>query len=261
MKKGFLICFGLVYVASAPAQLVFSGAPLSDSLDALPTAPAFTFLDNWVDNSTALGWYRTLISDGTPGVENRFRVDDGTATGGSLWSLGQFSSTDRALGMTPSSNLPTMFFGVRILNASGSTLSSIAIDYVGEQWRQGADGFDSLRFSYQVGATDLQSGTWTEVPAMSFDAVHQSGTIQARNGNLPENQQAISGTLSNLQWAAGDSLWIRWKALDRPGANHTLAVDNLRIQAVPEPASWTVLGLGAAAILRRLRQPRATPNT
>lgn len=52
-----------------------SGSNLQSNLDDLPTAGAFQNLDGtWVDGVTAAGWYKLMTSDGTPGVENRFRV-------------------------------------------------------------------------------------------------------------------------------------------------------------------------------------------
>ncbi len=223
----------------------------SDNLDALPTANSFTFLDNWVDNSTLPNWYRTLISDGTPGVENRFRVDDGSAESGSLWSLGAFGSTERALGFTPSSNLPTQHIGVRLVNTTGQVLTEASISYLGEQWRQGADGFDALRFSYQIGAPTLTGGTWNAVPSMDFAALHQTGSPTRRDGNLAENRAQVSGVLSGLDWQPGESLWLRWTGLDRARANHTLAVDDLRVEAVPEPATALVVLVGLAGLRAR----------
>jgi hypothetical protein len=251
MKRVSLL-LGASLSACSFAQLGYSGGVLADNLNQLPTASSFTFLDNWQDNSTLAGWYRTVISDGTPGVENRFRVDDGGATGGSVWSLGTFGSSDRALGFTTSSNLVTIHIGVRLVNLTSTVLTQADISYFGEQWRTGVAGRNEMRLSYQIGAASLTTGTWTARTDLDFISIQEAGGPIALNGNLAENRRQIQGTLTGLNWNPGESLWIRWTGSDRPGADHTLAVDDFAVQAVPEPMTLSAFGL--AFLLFRRRQ-------
>ena len=59
-------------------------------------------------------------------------------------------------------------------------------------------------------------------------------------------------------WAAGDTLWVRWVEKNDAGNDHGLAIDNLSIQtvsAVPEPGTYAMLlaGLGVVGIAARRR--------
>lgn len=248
-------CFGamtmLAGMTIASAQISFGGL-WHESFDGLPTASSFAALDNWQNNLTLPGWSRRIISDGTPGVETRFRVDDGGATGGSLWSLGAFGSSERALGFTPSSNMPTGHIAVELVNSSGAMIDSLAIRYTGEQWRRGVDGDDALEFSHQRGTVDLVSGTWQIDSALTFAALQTTGGPLRLDGNVAENRRLISGTLTGLNWQPGESLRLRWTGLDRLGADHTLAIDDLQVETVPEPMTLAVLaGLGIGIIRHR----------
>lgn len=244
-------------VAVAASQVSFTGS-WQESFDGLPTASTFSILDNWQNNATLPGWSRLLISDGTPGVETRFRVDDGNATGGSMWSLGAFGSTERALGFTPSSNLPTGHIAVELINSTGAVIRDLAIRYTGEQWRRGVDGDDALTFSYRRGGIDLTSGMWQAEDSLTFDAPQTTGGPVRLDGNAAGNRRLIAGTLINLDWQPGESLWLRWTGVDRLGADHTLAIDDLQVEAVPEPVTLAVMaGMGIGALRRRRsRAPR-----
>jgi hypothetical protein len=56
----------------------------------------------------------------------------------------------------------------------------------------------------------------------------------------------------NIDWLPGESLWLRWTGIDRQGADHTLAVDDLQVEAVPEPVTLGVMiGLGMGIARRR----------
>jgi hypothetical protein len=74
MMKGLGVASLAAGVSVAAAQISFGGS-WQESFDALPTATSFSALDDWQNNVTLPGWSRLLISDGTPGVENRFRGD------------------------------------------------------------------------------------------------------------------------------------------------------------------------------------------
>jgi hypothetical protein len=67
-----------------------------------------------------------------------------------------------------------------------------------------------------------------------------------------ENRRLVAGTLINIDWQPGESLWLRWTGNDRQGADHTLAVDDLHVEAVPEPVTLGVMiGLGIGVARRR----------
>ncbi len=128
-----------------------------------------------------------------------------------------------------------------------------------EQWRSGSNNTvnEISAFEYSLDATDLSTGTWTA--ATGFDLVEKltaSIAAEAQNGNLPENQTAISATLSDLTWTAGSTLWIRWSDVNDLGSDGICTIDNMvmtvttgAVTADPEPTNYpTTFAASAAAI-------------
>ncbi len=69
--------------------------------------------------------------------------------------------------------------------------------------------------------------------------------------------------LENLDWANGDTLWLRWQYTNNVGNDHGLAIDDLSLGVlplpVPEPAGAPLLLAGLAALgmmVRRRAQRR-----
>lgn len=250
-------CVFIVCAFSAHAQVSYgvAGSTYSEDFNSLPTSGTFQNLDGmWLDGVTLPGWSRVLTSDGTPGVENRWRVDDGNAPGGSLYCYGTFGSSDRALGFVTSSNIPVADVGMALRNDTGLVLTWVQIDYVGEQWRHGTADAQSLAFSYGLGNASLLSGTFTAASSLDFHAPRTVGPNAGLDGNLASNRVAISGSLNGLTWLPGQVLWLRWTGMNAAAGDHGLSVDDLRMRAVPEPSSAAVLLLGAGFLRRRQRR-------
>src|SRR5262245_55846626 len=118
------------------------GSPLTENFDTL--AQSSTGIA-WTDNSTIPGWYsnRTTYNAGT-----------GSSNTGALYSFGVAGTnpvTDRALGSVASGGTATIYQAVRLTNNTGGTITSLNINYVGEQWRNGGNTTaHSLTFQYQV---------------------------------------------------------------------------------------------------------------
>jgi hypothetical protein len=49
-------------------------------------------------------------------------------------------------------------------------------------------------------------------------------------------------------------LWLVWTDPNNPDNDHGLAIDNLQVTAVPEPASLAMLAFGAVGIGAALRR-------
>ncbi|HMS56677.1 MAG TPA: PEP-CTERM sorting domain-containing protein [Fimbriimonadaceae bacterium] len=245
----------LTTFAVAQRSYVTNGSVLSENFDGLPTSSSFLNLDGtWSDNTTLPGWYRVMTSDGTPGVENRWRVDDGNAPGGSLYSYGSFGSSDRALGFVTSTNLPRIDVGLALRNDTGGTLTGFSLRFVGEQWRHGTSGAQSLDFSFGIGNASLSSGLYTRVGALDFHAPQVSGTNSGLNGNFATNRRVIQGSINGFAWNPNEVMWLRWTGTDHPAGDHGLALDNLEFMAVPEPGGVATLGLGVVCLIRRKRK-------
>jgi hypothetical protein len=208
---------------------------------------------SWVNDSTLSGWYAART--GT----NNLTAGTGSSATGSLYSFGTGTNTERALGSVSSGTTGTVTWGVRIANNTGNTVTGFNINYVGEQWRSGGgtSPAQTVDFQYRIGGTDLTSGVWTDFNTLDFTSPIFSTTAGALDGNLVANQTAKSGTLSSLNLANGEEIWLRWSDIDHPSNDHGLAIDNFAIsaiqaQAVPEPADMmgTALAVCAVAILK-----------
>ena len=67
----------------------------------------------------------------------------------------------------------------------------------------------------------------------------------------------MSATITGINWAPGDTLFIRWNDTDDTGTDAGIAIDNLSmIATVPEPSGGLLIGLGFAALALRRRNPR-----
>src|SRR4029077_12948716 len=97
-----------------------------------------------------------------------YGVDTGASTTGDTYSYGSAAATDRALGGLRSGTLIPNF-GAAFSNATGNTITSLAVAYTGEEWRNGTAGrTDQINFQYSLDATDISTGTWTAVSALNF---------------------------------------------------------------------------------------------
>src|SRR3954467_8502072 len=119
-------------------------------------------------NSLAInGWFMTESGGGARDNE-QYAVDTGGSTTGDMYSYGAAGSTERALGQLRSGTLIPLF-GACFTNNTGSTITSLAVAYTGEEWRLGtAARTDQMNFEYSLNATDLVTGTWTNVAALNF---------------------------------------------------------------------------------------------
>lgn len=251
---------GLALSAAAMA------APISlTTLNSVGYTQNFDALSNTAGSTTnalALNGWSLTESGGGARDNELYSVDNGSSTTGDIYSYGSAGSTDRALGTLRSGTLVPIF-GAAFTNDTGSTITSLLISYVGEQWRVGTTGRpDRLDFQYSLDATDLVNGTWVNADLLDFLAPVTSAA-GARDGNAAANRTAIASTIDNLSILAGASFWIRWTDFDASGADDGLAVDDFTLrangaaaQALPEPASVALVALalaGAAFSRRRAR--------
>lgn len=214
----------------------------------------------WVDNSTIGGWWWDSNNSSRNPDSYGYIADRGNNNTGSGHSYGADGSSERAMGALSSSGTDIMF-GVRFYNNSGSAipLNNILISYVGEQWRQNTSTANTLAFSYAINSSAIPdtldgSASWTSQSALDFTAP-KTGSVAELDGNLSENRVAFSnvalassGSLNN-----GEYLMLRWK---RAGTNSPgLAVDDFKLEVIPEPAAVGLMafGLFVAGVLRRQR--------
>ena len=172
-----------------------------------------------------------------------------TATARGVVSCGK--TTDRALGaitggwVTYPQNIK---IGAKFINNTGAAITSLQIEYTGEQWRRfittsaGGGQPDAnpsnhpkskLSFSYKLDDGTLNDGDWIAVAALDFEGpvTEVQGPL---NGNDDTNRAKKTFTLTGLNIPNGATFWIRWEkdsAIDGVTNNDCLAIDDFSLIA------------------------------
>ncbi len=234
---------GLPYTpAQAGVLTVNPGGPATIELytqnfDALPTSATnvtniaasvfLTALPGWAITSTVV----------TRGISN------GGGTGGTVYSFGTSSATDRALGGLASGSTGTQHWGFCYTNSQASPIIDLTLDYVGEQWRVAQLNANQLDVSYSLEAavaSDLATTVdddagWTRLNALDFVSPTLSSTAAALDGNAAANRTAKTYSWTGLNLAVGSSLCVRWRDIDNSGGDHGLAIDDLILRGTLAP--------------------------
>jgi len=266
-----------------------TGATYVQSFDTLPITPTNASLGNspasWTDDNAApgagnfsiVGWYLYHPTSATEGGFNghqRMRIGNGSSSTGAFMSFGTNAATDRALGdvgaNTLAANSDNMYYALRLTNSTTDTLTDFTVSFNGEQWRQGASTTsDPISFAYSTNATSSTffdntgaNATYTAVPSLTFNAPQSAAFTggQALDGNAAANRQALSASVSGINWAPGTDLWLRWASIQDPLTDHGMGIDDVNFSAtasggvVPEPTSLVLLPAGSVLLgLRRRR--------
>ena len=219
---GVLPITALPALAAGSIPLTALDTPYTQDFDTLATSgTANTFLPN--------GW--DLAETGTSTRNNgAYAASTGSDNAGDVYSFGALASIERAYGTLLSGTL-TPTIGASFTNSTGSTITTLSIAYVGEQWRLGASGrgADRLDFQYSMDATNLTTGVWTDADTLDFSSPVTVGTIGQLDGNAAGNRSAVSSTIQNLSIPDGASLWIRWTDFNATNADDGLGVDEFSL--------------------------------
>lgn len=227
--------------AWAQVSLNTLDVPSTQSFNTLPSSGSAT----WVNNTTIPGWYHTRTGTGTTVV-----ADSGSGTGGNLYSYGGAAASDRALGSLGSSNVAAgnFFWGVRLQNNTGTTITSLDVSYTGEQWRNSTAAAQVVAFTYLIGSPTVTGSLaefqapGTPVTALDFTSPVSGGIAGALNGNAAANQQARAATITGLSIPAGAEVMLRWSDPDHSGTDHGLAIDDVSLTPHGIPASGLHVG-------------------
>jgi uncharacterized repeat protein (TIGR01451 family) len=227
--------------AAGGISLTTLGTPYTQNFDTLPASGSAT----WTNDTTIAGWYHARTGTGTTIVAN-----DGSGVGGNLYSYGTGTATDRALGSLGSGGAAAgnFFWGVRLVNNTGSTITSLDVSYTGEQWRNSAAAAQTVAFSYLVGSPGV-TGTLAEfqsagvaVTSLDFTSPVTGGAAGALNGNLAANRTALTFTINGLSVPNGTEVMLRWSDPDHTGSDHGLSIDDFSVtpHAAPSGPNLTI---------------------
>ncbi len=205
---------------------------ISQNFDTLATTGT---ANAWADDTTLPGWYSQFTAVTTnPTV---YRAEAGAGNAGAIYSYGTGAATERALGSVGSAATGIIYNALKLTNSSGSTITSLAISYNGEQWRNGGNtNAHQLDFQYQIASpgtiTDANTPTtgWVDADALDFVSPTVGAAATALDGNAAANRTAKAATLS-VSVASGQEVWLRVKDIDDGGADHGLAIDDFSVTA------------------------------
>lgn len=235
----FLVTAVAIAVIVRPSSAITNGgsittlnSPLTENFNTLATAGT---ANAWSDNSTIGGLYAQFGA--VPTNPTVYIADAGTSNTGGIHSHGTGTNTERALGSVGSNTTGDIFFGFNLTNNTGTTITSLDVSYIGEQWRNGGNtAAQQLDFQYQVVTpgtiTDANMPTtgWIDFNGLDFVSPIVGATAAALDGNAAANRTAKSDTIT-VTVNAGQEIWIRWKDTNDAGNDHGLAVDDLSVTA------------------------------
>jgi predicted extracellular nuclease/phosphodiesterase/alkaline phosphatase D-like protein len=203
----------------------------------------------WTIDVTLPGWQLFRQPALTPVAISSYNADTGAGNSGTFLSYGSSASSDRALGSLGSggayfgsaaSGAVAGWFAVALNNATAAPITTLAISFNGEQWRNGGNSTaQTMVLEYGYGTGFDKVTTWT-APGGSFNwsSPVATATAAAVDGNTAGRVASLGGTLnlSATPWAADGTLWLRWTETNDSGNDHGLAIDDLTITSAQAPA-------------------------
>ena len=237
------------YAALSVGSAAFTYSQTFNSLASSGSANA------WADDSTLPGW---SLLNATGASVPTYGTD--TSNTGAFRAFGDSASSERALGGvasggayfgSPASGAVAGWIAVAFTNASGAALNGFSVGFNGEQWRNGGNtSAQTMVLEYGYGASFGTVASWT-APGGSFDFTSPviGATAAAVAGNSAGLIAGLGGSVAT-NWAAGDTLWLRWVERNDAGNDHGLAIDDLSfsVTAVPEPGALALMLAGLAAV-------------
>jgi hypothetical protein len=242
-------------VVEAQAVLMTGVGSYSQNFDTLASvgtivpAPTSGPAVPWVDNTNIAGWYAAQAIT----TLTNLSIGNGSSTIGQLYSFGDPSATERALGSLSSGTPGAFAYGVLFQNTSGVPLVIDSLSFTGEQWRNGGSGTaHKLEFSYQTSSTAITSPNptsllpagWTAFASGNFTGPIATGSSAILDGNAAANKLAIAATPS-IVVPAGHYAFLRWYDSNDTGSDHGLALDDLTVSW--SAAANPLIGLTALA--------------
>ena len=214
-------------------------------------------------STTPDGW--DFTETGT-NANTTYTVGTGSGNSGDTYSFGASASSDRAFGGLRSGSLVTII-GATFTNNTGGTINSLTISYTGEQWRAGVSNrgaADRLDFQISTNATNLTTGTYSDVNTLDFSSPNTAAAAGPLDGNLAVNRTAVSSTITGLSVANGATFFIRWVDFDIASSDDGLAIDDFSITATgtvtPTPSPTATVTPNPTPTATPTPTPTPTPS-
>jgi hypothetical protein len=129
------------------------------------------------------------------------------------------------------------------------------VAFDGEQWSDAGDNEppypQTMEFQYGIGTSFDTVGTWV-TPGGNFDFTSPvfTTTNHPIDGNGIGRVANLGGTISDLSWSSGETLWLRWIERNDLVFDHAMGIDNfsfsaaaIPVSAVPEVGTATIYSL------------------
>ena len=164
----------------------------------------------------------------------------GLTTGG-IYSFGNLTDTNRALGYVTTSTSGICNYGLKIVNNTGN-IQQFTVSFTGEIWLT-QSVIKTNDFYYYVG----DPGT---IPTNNFTAKYGffafSGSSYTTSNGVDGTQSANQTNINlnvNLSstWTNGGTLWLVFQADASAGKAQQTAIDNFTFQGCTAPAAFNVL--------------------
>lgn len=238
----------LAQATVTPVSYNSPGASYKQNFDGLPNSGTFSLTGKGpfnlggspVNGLGLTGWQLMMVSGSNSNAS--FAAGTGSSTGNGVYSFGSTGSSERALGSLASGS-GIYAFGVLLTNRTGGILNRFTVSFITEQWRKGGStNKNTWSFRYRTGVlTHMDPPGLLADSGLNFSSVITTASAAGLNGNLPDNQQAISCTVTSLTWNPGEQLLLRWDDADETGSDDACAIDDFSFSASvfsTAPAVW-----------------------
>ncbi len=232
------IAFGILTFFTVGASNIFAQTSISSAgVSITQNFSNFNPAGDWTNGTSPLpNWY-ALNGDGS--IPTTFILNDGEYSTAGLTSFGSVSDSDRALGFAPAENVgEKMYVAWRLKNNTGVEITSLSVDWVGEQWRDDDFNKQTIALLYEVSASPITTITpaTLQTTTSEFSSPNYSATGKL-DGNFSNNRTAISTNIST-SIPNGSEILIVFQTTDW-GINHLLAIDDISVTArIPQTITF-----------------------